>query len=118
MKRHFGLSIFVAYGGLIAYLSLTPDPGAQVGSFDKVAHLAAYGVFAIIAAGLGLTRAMYFSVCAAIIVYSGLLEIGQSFVPGREMSLLDLVANAAGVALGAALCVAQVSSRSQRTESS
>ncbi len=32
-----------------------------------------------------------------VLFYSGLIEYGQSFVPGREMSLADLMANAMGV---------------------
>jgi VanZ family protein len=38
------------------------------------------------------------------VLYSGLLEFGQSFVPGRQMSSLDLLANTLGVILGALLC--------------
>jgi len=32
-----------------------------------------------------------------VLIYGGLIEYGQSFVPGREMSLGDLMANALGV---------------------
>jgi VanZ family protein len=40
-------------------------------------------------------------VCIGIVAYSGLLEVAQSFVPGREMSALDLLANTSGVLLAA-----------------
>jgi VanZ family protein len=39
--------------------------------------------------------------CLGIITYSALLELGQSYIPGREMSLYDLLANIGGVILGA-----------------
>ena len=34
-----------------------------------------------------------------VLLYSGLIEYGQSFIPGREMSLADLIANALGILL-------------------
>ncbi len=34
-----------------------------------------------------------------VLVYSCLIEYGQSFVPGREMSLGDMAANASGIIL-------------------
>ena len=32
------------------------------------------------------------------------MEVGQSFIPGREMSALDFLANTLGVTFGALLC--------------
>jgi VanZ family protein len=45
----------------------------------------------------------YLYLCLGIIIYSGLIELGQSYVPGRDMSALDLLANIAGVLLGAGM---------------
>jgi VanZ family protein len=43
----------------------------------------------------------YLYMCLGIVAYSGLIELGQSYIPGREMSAFDLLANIVGVALGA-----------------
>ena len=32
-----------------------------------------------------------------VLIYSSLIEYGQSFVPGREMSVGDVIANASGI---------------------
>lgn len=34
-----------------------------------------------------------------VLLYSGLIEYGQSFVPGREMSVGDVLANASGIVI-------------------
>ena len=34
-----------------------------------------------------------------ILVYSSIIEYGQSFIPGREMSIEDIAANALGILL-------------------
>jgi VanZ family protein len=39
----------------------------------------------------------------AFILYGGLMEFLQGFVPGREVSAWDLVANTSGVLIGFAL---------------
>ena len=39
-----------------------------------------------------------------IVLYSGLLEVGQSFILGRDMSGLDFLANTLGVIFGALFC--------------
>jgi VanZ family protein len=99
MKATDAKPVFAAYACVIAFVSL-PAGGALVGSYDKSAHLLIYAIFAILAYRLGLTGRRFFYICIGIIAYSGLLEVGQSFVPGREMSALDLLANALGVLLG------------------
>lgn len=96
--------IFICYTGLVAFVSLLPAGGAIVGSYDKSAHLLTYAIFATLAYRLRLPSRRYIYVCIGIIAYSGLLEVGQSFIPGREMSGLDLLANALGVSLGALIC--------------
>ena len=93
--------VFVLYGLLIAWLSLQPGSDTPPAINDKLAHLLAYGGFAVLALGLGLQRRQYLFVCLCIVAYSALMEVGQYFVPGRYMSGLDLVANTLGVFLGA-----------------
>lgn len=97
-------TIFVAYAVIVALASLQPGGGSFIGSYDKLAHFLTYGLFAVLAYRIVASGRQYLLVCIGIVAYSGLLEVAQSFVPGREMSALDLLANASGVILGALLC--------------
>ncbi len=103
MRKKHSTVIFVSYAVLVAFLSLQPGGGSFIGPYDKVAHFITYGIFAVLAHRMNLSGRHYIYVCIGIVAYSGLLEVAQSFVPGREMSVLDLLANASGVLLGALL---------------
>ena len=96
--------LFAGYALLVAFFSLRPNGAAVVGSYDKLAHFLVYALFASLAYRLRLANRTYAYLCLGIVLYSGLLEFGQSFVPGRQMSALDLLANGLGVALGALVC--------------
>jgi|TARA_B110000114_G_C15048763_1_gene380315 VanZ family protein len=101
----FGLLIFIVYGFVVAFFSLTPVDDVFISIWDKLLHFGCYGMFALIA-WWGATRDKTFYVlCAVVIAYSALMEVGQSFVPGRMMSGLDIVANTLGVAVVAAVYV-------------
>ena len=76
---------------------------ATIESWDKVSHLVAYGVFAILGYRAVNEAKYYLYICTGIVAYSGLMEIAQSFMPGRVMSAYDLLANTVGVVLGAAI---------------
>jgi VanZ family protein len=99
MKKKHSTVIFVSYAVVVAILSLQPGDGSSIGPYDKVAHLVTYGIFAALAHRMNLSARHYVYVCIGIVAYGGLLEVAQSFVPGREMSVLDLLANTLGVAL-------------------
>ena len=98
-KRIFQL-VFASLILLSLYLSLTPVSSSVPMLWnDKLIHFMSYFV---------LMLTLDFSCCSGrqlvvksvfILFYSGLIEYGQSFVPGRDMSLSDLVANASGVFL-------------------
>ena len=84
----------------IAYLSLTPKYTITIGN-DKISHFIAYGTLTINAGLLTIKNPKSFrSAIALCIVYGGLIEVGQYYVPGRFMSFYDIVANTAGVAIG------------------
>ncbi len=100
MKSHLAVLMFVAYAALIAYLSLTPTGAINVGDHDKSAHFLSYTVFALLGWRLALPARGFVILCGLIVLYSALMEFGQSFVPNREMSALDLLANALGVGVG------------------
>ena len=96
--------MLLGYALVVAYLSLSPNDTVPVDSADKPAHFAAYALFAVLAfVAVGHGRALIY-LSLAIALYSGLLEIAQSFVPGRVMSLADMGANLLGVLAGSLLC--------------
>ncbi|MCR9170971.1 MAG: VanZ family protein [bacterium] len=103
MKLGWKLLIQLALVGVIVgitYLSLSPSPKLTA-SNDKVGHFIAYGTLML---NLGILtvenrKHLLISVVFALI-YGGLMEFGQFFVPGRSVSGLDLLANAGGVLIG------------------
>ena len=103
MRKKHSTILFGSYAMLVAFLSLQPGDGLSVGPYDKVSHFVTYGIFAALAHSMHLSTRHYVYVCIGVVAYSGLLEVAQSFVPGREMSALDLFANTLGVLLTALL---------------
>ncbi|MCR9105466.1 MAG: VanZ family protein [Gammaproteobacteria bacterium] len=93
-------SALMVYALLVTALSLQPGGVAAVGAYDKLAHFFTYAVFACLAWHALRVKRSYWLVCLAILVYSGALEVAQSFIPLRMMSMLDLLANAAGLVAG------------------
>ncbi len=93
--------ILLSYALLVAYVSLRPGGAGVIEPWDKLGHLVTYALFALLAFPASGRGWRYVALCVAILAYSGLLEIGQSFMPGRVMSALDLLANLAGILVGA-----------------
>ena len=91
--------------GLSSISSLPPPPG---GLTDKHAHFGAYGLLAALLVW-GLTdrspaRTTWATAAAAVVLaalYGASDEWHQSFVPGRQVSALDLAADALGAAIAA-----------------
>lgn len=87
---------------LLSAQSELPAPGG-LRLHDKVAHFLAFGV---LGAALGYGRARsrrrvpHWLVVASGVAYGVLDEIHQSFVPNRDPSLGDVVADALGVGAG------------------
>lgn len=95
---------FVLYGLLVVWASLKPSGGPQpIEHFDKVMHFTFYGLFTIIAAGCTTQRKTFIWLSIFIILYGALMEIFQSFVPSRFMSIADIVANTSGIVIIAVL---------------
>ena len=95
--------VFALYAVLVAFVSLREGTGGGGQYLDKLMHLLVYYIFAVVGyrairAGRG-----YWLVCLGIIAYGGLLEVAQSYTPGRFMSAYDMLANTLGVLLGAAV---------------
>ena len=84
---------------VLSLTSKTDIPGST--GVDKLDHLLAYAVLALLL-GIGLSQPSLpavFAVAAGCLLYGALLEVLQHLV-GRDMDLLDLAFDAAGIALG------------------
>ncbi|MCB1675919.1 MAG: VanZ family protein [Halioglobus sp.] len=93
--------VFFVYAGIVAAMSLSPGSGQGVGHLDKVVHLLTYYIFAVFGYRMLANKQYCLFVYLGIIAYGGLIELGQSYVPGRHMSKFDVLANIAGVVRGA-----------------
>jgi VanZ family protein len=90
----------------IIYLSLkSPSGGVNIQLNDKVGHFIGYGVLSLntfLVFGFR-SRWQTTFILFFLIGWGVLMEWFQGFVPGREVSGLDIVANSIGVAIGTAL---------------
>ncbi len=109
LSRPVRLSVVAVYLVAIAVVSHDPNPPMPPLGFDgadKVLHALAYGVlgwlWAWAVGGRRPARAAVAGFLAAA-AYGMADEIHQSFVPGRDASALDWLADAAGAGAGAAL---------------
>jgi len=103
----------IAYAFLIFYLSAQPNPEEQLPEFlmkrisDKVLHLMEFGILAVLcyrafrwAAGPAAARQAVTLAILAASVYAFTDEVHQLFVPAREASWLDWIADTVGAAIG------------------
>lgn len=107
-------SPLVIYAAIIFYFSSLPHPEEQLPKLlleklgDKALHVIEYAVFAVLAyraflwaAGPAAARQAVLLAIAAASFYGMTDEIHQAFVPFRESSWLDWVADTLGGAIGA-----------------
>jgi VanZ family protein len=93
---------------LLVYVSweaFTPHPGGLSGPhIDKLLHFGAFSALAVsLALGLVPSRRSLWLATASLLAYGALIEVVQAFIPGREASVLDWLADAAGIAAGLGL---------------
>lgn len=89
----------------ITFLAVTDRPYPLVESVpDKLNHFAAFVVLGLLADYAFPTERFGAAKILALAAYGAAIEVVQSFLPHRQASLLDLVADAAGIGLYA-LCV-------------
>lgn len=83
---------------VLAFAPLASDPGT---GNDKLNHLLAFGVLAALADGSfpGPGPGQGWYKWAGLVAYGLLIEAVQSFLPFREASGWDLLANGAGIGL-------------------
>jgi VanZ family protein len=101
--------LIAAFLWVFSSQSSLPQPKGVFG-FDKVEHFLAYAVLAA-AAGLWISSGAWrqrgwgrFFLIAGIAAAYGIIdEVHQSFIPGRDCSLWDWLADALGSVAGAAL---------------
>ena len=97
----YWLSLTLLILTAISYLSLAPlDQLPEAPGGDKLHHLAAYALLALPAA-LARPRGWPLLLCV-FIAWGGLVELLQPYV-NRYGELLDFIANALGVGIGAVL---------------
>ncbi|MEO5957420.1 MAG: VanZ family protein [Nitrospiraceae bacterium] len=115
MVRAFWYWVPVAlYAGVIFFLSAQSHPEDQLPSFllkevsDKVLHAVEYGILAVLcyrafrwAAGPALARQAVVLAILTASVYGITDEVHQAFVPLRESSWQDWLADTIGSAIGA-----------------
>ncbi len=118
------LPLFVWTGLMILGSSLPGNALPEVVSFwqwDKVAHCAEFFVFGILLFrylhnSLRKKRSTALWICLAVgIIYAGLDELHQLFIPGRECEFLDFLADTIGVLIGAASTQAYYRKKFQKT---
>ncbi len=94
-------AVFLLYGVFVAFSSLRSIDGIAIEHSDKFFHLVTYGLFAALGFRAVSGRRAFVYLCIGIIIYGGLMEVAQSFTPGRTMSVYDFLANTIGVLIGA-----------------
>jgi VanZ family protein len=97
--------VFISYVLFVIFLSLVPLPaGTGSGSLDKIIHAALYFIMGVLAYvsfnTLGKRSVMF----VFILILGAVLELFQMYIPGRDISLHDAMANTSGLALSFLLC--------------
>jgi VanZ family protein len=107
LARHFRLAARIALAlalAAITLLALMPAPEVPVTTFwDKADHVIAFVVLALLAVAAFPQLSPGRQLVPALLGYGASLELIQSLLPTRSGSLLDLAADAVGVALGLGL---------------
>lgn len=109
------------WAGAVLVATSIPNPPvpSSVARFDKVVHLAMYGVLAWLlaraaAAGRAAIRALAVAVLVAA-AFGAADEWHQRFIPGRSMDVDDWLADVSGAVVGASIAVATLRRRTPST---
>ncbi|MDI6825622.1 MAG: VanZ family protein [Candidatus Aenigmarchaeota archaeon] len=107
MKRKVYIISTLFYAIIIFILSSLPKlPSVEKPGFDKIEHAIEYSILGFLALGCFTNRSKLKIVIFVIIIcflYGFLDEIHQYFVPGREFSVFDVLANSIGSLLGVSI---------------
>lgn len=92
--------VFAAALAGILVLALRPSHGVPLfAHVDKLQHAAAFIALWALGWRAGLRQPVWL-LAAGLLVFGVAIEVAQSFTPDRQPSLGDVVADAAGIALG------------------
>ena len=95
------LVLFIILIIAITLLSLLPPKsGIELGKSDKLNHFLAYAILSLNFGFISSNIRSYFIGIPFLIAYGLLIEFFQGFVPGRDPSFYDTLANSVGVFLG------------------
>ncbi len=84
----------------VCWLAFDPQPPSAANTLnDKANHLLAFAVMAF-SSRLGWTRGQPWIAALALLKLGALIEVVQTFIPGRTGEWPDLLADAVGIALG------------------
>ena len=93
--------VLLFYVLLVILVSLMPSSGVSLWHIDKIGHFFAYGGMATLALLSFDVSSTRIACLLGAVGLGALLEWGQSFIPGRDVSLVDGIVNALGVLMGA-----------------
>ncbi|MBX3618653.1 MAG: VanZ family protein [Rhizobacter sp.] len=99
--------VLYALAAIVCYLALTPapPPGIDFG-WDKVNHASAFVALTVSACfAYPGSRRTVILVLLGVLALGGLIEVGQYFVPGRDCDWHDIIADAAGMGVGALIAL-------------
>jgi VanZ family protein len=89
---------------LITVLSLTPKAlMVRTGAPGDLEHAVAYGITGV-SLGFAWARPALLSPWLLLTAFAVLMEIGQTFSPGRTPAAIDAAASSAGALLGLMIC--------------
>jgi len=93
------ISAFLVIVGITVLSLMPPRGGITIEVNDKIGHFIAYCVL-MVNIGLFTPAKKYLYVLIFVVAYSALMEYCQGFVPGREVSWADVLANFTGACIG------------------
>ena len=92
-------AVVFLYTLFVAVVSLSPGTGTSIDPWDKLAHFGTYVIFTVLVWRITGYDQRFIVACLCIVLYGGVIEIAQSFLPGRVMSGYDFLANTLGVVI-------------------
>jgi len=108
-KNFFAWMPTIIWGTMVLLFSVLPMKSGlplTVGYFDKMAHFFEYTLLSFLVlrgiyrTGGGLTLQNMLLILILAGGYGILMELVQQFVPGRQASVADVIANVAGIVFG------------------